>query len=248
MSAFPALARTAVAVNVRQPATALFGFVMPLGIILVFQLVGGGLVDDGSIANQAVPGILAYSVANAALSASALTFTAWRSNGMLTRLRLEPISPGEIVTARFSVTAVITLLQALVFVALGAALLGLDVDTQFWTAGLGVVVLAAAVFFTVGAFVGLLARSEQAVSAGLNLILLPVAFLSGCFVPLSSLPEAVGDVVQLTPLAALSTGLIDATAGDLEATGLAWSIGVLAVWGVLAALVVARMFRRVRDT
>lgn len=244
MSAIGVLTRSAVSVNVRQPATVLFGFAMPIGIILVFQLIGDGLMGNASVANQAVPGILAYSVTNASLSASALTFTAWRNNGMLTRLRLEPVGAGEVVFSRYLVTLAITVLQALVFVGLGTAFLGLDLDWQFWWLGLTAIILASLAFFAIGAVIGFLASSEQAVSAGLNLILLPVAFLSGCFIPLSSLSPVVGEIMQFTPLAALTTGLVDSMNGVVDGTTALWVFMVLLAWAILAALAVTQVYRR----
>ena len=216
MSAMPALIKAAFAVNIRQPATILFGFVMPIAIIVIFNLIGGGLFGDSAV-NQVVPGILAYSVANAALSASAMTFTAWRLNGLLSRLRLEPISAFEVIASRFVVAATVTLLQAAVFVALGAAFLGMDVSAQFLAAAVPYILLATLGFFAIGGVIGTFAGSEQAVAAGLNLVLLPVAFLSGCFIPLTALPETLQTVMQFTPLAALSTALIDAGTTDLTA-------------------------------
>lgn len=244
MSVVGGMSRAAAAVNIRQPTTVLFGFVMPIGIILILQLIGQEILGGGDVANQIVPGILAYSIANASLSASALTFTAWRNSGLLTRLRLEPISAWQILFSRYVVTAVITLLQTLVFVVLGVAFLGLELAAEFWWLGLAGVLVGSLVFFTIGALVGLVSQSEQAVSAGLNLVLLPLAFLSGCFVPMNSLPEGIQAVMQFTPLAALTQGLVESMAGQLIGGGLWLVFIVLVVWLVIGAVSTTSVYRR----
>nr|WP_233242765.1 ABC transporter permease [Auritidibacter sp. NML100628] len=238
------MTRAAVAVNVRQPTTVLFGFVMPIGIIIVFQLIGQEVLGGDNVANQVVPGILAYSIANASLSASALTFTAWRNSGLLTRLRLEPITGWQILFSRYLVTAAITMLQTVVFLLLGVAFLGLEVALEFWWLGFICVLMGSLVFFVIGGLVGLISKSEQAVSAGLNLVLLPLAFLSGSFVPMSSLPDGIQAVMQFTPLAALTQGLVESMSGQFLESGLWLVLIVLVVWLVISAAATTTVYRR----
>lgn len=244
MNAFRGLVAAALAVNVRQPATLLFGFVMPLVIIFVLDLVAGGVLGDAGAASHVVPGILAYSVANAALSAAAMTFTAWRVSGLFPRLRLEPVSPVPLVASRFVVAVVVMILQAAVFVAVGVAFLGLTVDVQLLMAAVPLVAIAGLGFFLIGGIVGLYASSEQAVASGLNLLLLPLAFLSGCFLPLERLPSGVQSVMQYTPLSALVTGLADATNGMLGWAGFMQVAGVLLFTVVAAGLLFVRLYGR----
>lgn len=244
MSVVGGLTRAAVAVNIRQPTTVLFGFVMPIGIIVVFQLIGQEMLGGDNVANQVIPGILAYSIANASLSASALTFTAWRNTGLLTRLRLEPISGRQLIFSRYLVTAVITLLQTLVFLVLGVLFLGLRIEPQFWWLGVMCVLVGSLVFFVIGGLVGMISKSEQAVSAGLNLVLLPLAFLSGCFVPMDSLPEGIQAVMQFTPLAALTEGLVTSMAGSFLEQGPWLVLVVLVIWLVVGSVATTITYRR----
>ena len=243
MTAMPALIRAAWAVNIRQPATILFGFVMPIVIILIFNLIGGTLLGSGS-PNQLVAGILAYSVANAALSASAMTFTAWRINGLLSRLRLEPVSAFEVIASRFVVAALVTLLQAAVFIALGVTFLGMKVDMHFLLMAGPLILLAALGFFTIGGIIGTFAGSEQSVAAGLNLVLLPVAFLSGCFIPTEALPQVLQTVMQYTPLSALASALIDAGSAPLTVPEMLRTFIVLGGTAVLGGSLFALIYKR----
>lgn len=237
------MTRAALIYNIRQPATLLFGFVMPIGIIVVFHLIGGELLGASDVASQVVPGVLAYSVANASLSTSGMTLTAWRSSGLLSRLRLQPVSAWEVIGARFLVSALVTLAQGAVFVALGVAFLGLRPNALFAVVAPPAIVLGGLVFFLLGGSVGMVARSQEAISAGINLVLLPLGLLSGCFLPLSVFPARLSGVMELTPLTAMGQLLIGSVSGVSFSTGLlSWA--VLGVSAVLAGSLFLMVYRR----
>ncbi|WP_366181357.1 ABC transporter permease [Actinomyces timonensis] len=236
------MTRAALIYNIRQPATLLFGFVMPAGIIIVLHIIGGNLLGAPDAAGQVVPGVLAYSVANASLSSSGLTLTAWRSSGLLARLRLQPVSAWEVIGARFLVSVMVTLLQGAVFVALGVAFLGLRPGGFFAVVAPPAIVLSGLVFFLIGGAVGMLARSQEAVSAGVNLILLPLGLLSGCFLPLGVLPARLACVMELTPLTATAQLLIGSAGGVSASSGLV-SWAVLGVSAALAGLLFLMVYR-----
>src|SRR5699024_11256111 len=63
------------------------------------------------------PGILSFGIAMSAVFASALTLVNWRQNGLLRRLRLAPVNPQTILVSRFSVTVVVAVVQAALFIA-----------------------------------------------------------------------------------------------------------------------------------
>lgn len=238
-----AMAKAAWLYNIRQPATLLFGFVMPIGIIVVFYLIGNGLFGAANISSQIVPGVLTYSVVNASLSSSGMTLVAWRSSGLLARLRLQPISAWEVAVARFIVSVIITLLQAIVFVGLGMIFLDLRVNWMFALLVAPTIILGGLVFFFFGGCAGMLANSQESVSSGLSLILLPLGLLSGCFIPLSALPGSLARIMELTPLTAMTQLLVGSAAGGADRLGVApWA--VLIVSCIVAALLFIFMYRR----
>jgi ABC-2 type transport system permease protein len=87
-----------------------------------------------------------------------------------------------------------------------------------------------------------LIRSGEGSSAVVNLIILPMAFLSGSFGPTASYPEVLQKIADVLPL----TYLIDLLeAAYLHGRGLEHDLGavaVLAAWGVAGYAVAARRF------
>jgi ABC-2 type transport system permease protein len=87
-----------------------------------------------------------------------------------------------------------------------------------------------------------LIRSAEGVSAVVNVVVLPMAFLSGAFGPAENLPaflEVVADVLPLTYFLDLVDGVyLDGDSLFADPTALA----VVAAWGVAGVLVAVRWF------
>jgi ABC-2 type transport system permease protein len=142
------------------------------------------------------------------------------------------------------------MLSRLVFLALEVAAL---VGFGWWVFDVGVrgSFLALAVVTLVGAFafagVGLLvasrAKTVEAVSGLMNLVMLPMWILSGTFFSYARFPDAVQPVVRALPL----TGLNDALRGvmiDGASLVRIWApLSVVAGWGLLSFVVAVRIFR-----
>jgi ABC-2 type transport system permease protein len=88
-----------------------------------------------------------------------------------------------------------------------------------------------------------LIRSQEGASAVVNVIVLPLAFLSGGFGPTSRYPQALQDVAEVLPL----KHFIDAITGILldsePVSDQAGALLVVAVWGIAGLLVAVRYFR-----
>jgi ABC-2 type transport system permease protein len=159
-----------------------------------------------------------------------------REQGLLRFKQALPMPPGSYLLAR--------MMMAMLFVAIIAALL----VTLAWTvAGAPITMAQAAKVFAIevlgvlpfcalglciGSFV-----SGQAAPAIVNLIYLPMAFLSGLWVPLQFLPKAVQDLAPLLPshhLAQLALAALDLPSKGSTASHVAALAGVTVVFFVLA--------------
>jgi ABC-2 type transport system permease protein len=81
---------------------------------------------------------------------------------------------------------------------LGTTLGGVRLPIESWATLLVVEVLGVLPFCAVGLFVGTLVNG-QAAPAVVNLIYLPMSFLSGLWMPVTTLPAAVRDIAPLWP-------------------------------------------------
>lgn len=116
------------------------------------------------------------------------------------------------------------------------------VSTWWALLALPAATLVAFAFSAVGMFLTTFMRSWVDFDF-VNLAILPMFLFSATFFPLSTYPEAIRWLVQVTPLyqdVALERGLM---LGEVDA-GLLWHVGYFAVFGILGLLGTARRFER----
>jgi ABC-2 type transport system permease protein len=168
-------------------------------------------VEDSSLTaiQYLTPGILSWGLATSAIFGSALTLVNWRKKQVLRRIRLAPVATGTVISSRLLVTIGTSVLQAILFVAVAMTpVFGLKLAGQWWLA-LPLLVLGSLSFFSIGVLVGSIAKSEEAATGITNVIVLPMAFLSGTFFPLQNAPQWLQTVSEVLPLRHLNDGMVD---------------------------------------
>ncbi|MTD44498.1 ABC transporter permease [Conexibacter sp. W3-3-2] len=201
-------------------------------------------VEDDSLEpiQYFTPGLLGWAIATGAAFGAALSLVNWRVSGLLRRLRLAPIGAGSVVGARVGVSVTIALAQTAVFFLAAVLFFGLQLSGA-WYMAVPLVVCAALAFMALGLLAGAIARTEEAASGIANIIVLPMAFLSGSFFPLDDAPEWIRAVSQAFPLRHLTDGLIDVTVrGDGPAAALG-PMAFLLAFSAVVALIASRVFR-----
>jgi ABC-type multidrug transport system permease subunit len=202
-------------------------------------------VEDKSLKpiQYLAPGLLGWAIASGAAFGAAITLVGWRENKLLRRLRLAPVSTGSVVLARIGVSVVIAMVQLAVFLAVATTpYFGLKLSASWWMA-IPVVAAGTVSFMSIGLLVGSFAKTQQAATSIANLIILPMAFLGGAFIPLAFAPAWIQDVSYAMPLRYLVTGMQNVMArGEGPASALP-DIGVLLGLAVAATLIAVRVFR-----
>ncbi|WP_228449825.1 ABC transporter permease [Streptomyces alkaliterrae] len=202
-------------------------------------------VEDESV--QAIqfltPGLLGWAVAMGAVFGTAYNLVSWRKKRILRRLWLAPIGTGSVVGARVGVNLALALAQTAIFLAVATLpYYGLQLTGDWWLC-VPLVLSATLAFMSIGLVVGAWAKTEEAANGLAQLIVLPMAFLSGSFFPLDSAPEWVQTVSRFLPLRHLA----DALQGVLS-RGESWGtalpvIGGLLLFGAVLTLIARSMFR-----
>lgn len=202
-------------------------------------------VEDKSLKpiQYLAPGLLGWAIASGATFGAAITLVSWRENKLLRRLRLAPASAASIVGARIGVSLVVAFVQLAVFLAIATTpYFGLKLTASWWMA-IPIVACGTLAFLSIGLLVGAVAKTQQAATSIANLVILPMAFLGGAFIPLNFAPAWIQDVSYALPLRYLVLGMQDVMArGDGPAAALP-AIGLLL--GIAAVLtgISARVFR-----
>ena len=189
------------------------------------------------------PGILSWGVAMSAAFGASLTLVAWRKRQVLRRLRLSPAPVWTIIGARVGVSLFIALVQAVLFV--GVALtppFGLRLEGSWWLA-LPLLLVGTCAFLAVGLLVGAISKTEEAASALANLVILPMAFLSGVFFDISATPEWMQAVSRVLPMRWMNDGMLDVMVRGQGVEAMWLPCLVLLAFTVVVAGVATRVFR-----
>jgi ABC-2 type transport system permease protein len=209
-----------------------------------YQLTASQVEDKSLKAIQYLaPGLLGWAIASGGAFGAAITLVNWRQTKLLRRLRLAPVSVGSVVLARVGISIALALVQLGVFLAIATLpYFGLRLSADWWMA-IPVVICGTLAFLSIGLVVGSFTTSQQAATAIANIIILPMAFLGGAFVPLDFAPAWIKDVSYVMPLRYLVTGMQNVMARGESATTALPAIGILLVLAAVLTLISVRTFR-----
>jgi ABC-2 type transport system permease protein len=121
-----------------------------------------------------------------------------RERGWLTLKRAQPMPPGAYLASKLAMAMLFSIVIFTLLAALGTTLGGVRLPLESWLTLLVVDVLGVLPFCAIGLFVGTLVNG-QAAPAVINLVYLPMSFLSGLWMPLAVLPAAVRGIAPLWP-------------------------------------------------
>jgi ABC-2 type transport system permease protein len=225
----------------RSREAAVFIFVFPLLLYALLGSVYGDEIDDVPAVDVLLAGLFGYGAATTAFGGLAIMLVVRREAGVLKRLRSTPLPPRLYLAAVLLSTLVTFALQAVALLALGGLAFGAKMpENPLGFAG--AVVLGVACFAGLGFGAASLIRSAEGVSAVVNVVILPMAFLSGSFGPTSDFPavlQAIADVLPLTYFLDIVNGVYlegDSLFADPAA------LAIVAAWGAAGAVVAVRRF------
>jgi ABC-2 type transport system permease protein len=225
----------------RSREAAVFIFVFPILLYSLLVSVYSSDIDGVPSADVLLAGLFGYGAANTAFAGLAIILVGRREAGILKRLRSTPLQPAVYIVAVLASTLVVFALETLALLALGTLVFGASAPANALGFA-GAVVLGVACFAGMGVGAAALIRSAEGVSAVVNVIVLPMAFLSGSFGPRTNLPaflDAVANVLPLTYFLDIADGVYldgDSLFADPKA------LAIVAAWGVAGLAIALRRF------
>lgn len=225
----------------RNRESAVFLFIFP---IMLFVLLGSFYTGDEILGHAATDvllvGMIGYGAANTGFAGMAITLVIRREYGILKRLRSTPLPAATYFAASLASTLIVFALQVVTLFVLGSLFYGTSLPDS--PAALVLLVLLGAVSFTgIGLGVSSLIRSAEGASAVVNVILLPMAFLSGSF-GVRDYPAVLDAIASALPLKHyIDLCLAAALAGEPPWRDLG-AVAVVVGWGIAGALLAARRF------
>jgi len=139
-----------------------------------------------------------------------------RERGWLTLKRAQPMPPGAYLASKLAMAMLFAAIIFVILAILATTLGGVRLPGSSWLSLLAVDVFGVLPFCAIGLFVGTLVNGTAA-PAVVNLIYLPMSFLSGLWMPISLLPGVVREIAPLWP--AYHLGQLGLAAVGQSATG-----------------------------
>ncbi len=256
LGSFATQVRSEVLRYVRLPEYFVSIVILPVILFTMFGLPNAGDVLPGGTTVVALlfVSFSCYGVISQALFSFGAELAEERQKGWLRRLRSTPMPMWVYFGGKLALNVVFSLvtlaLAALVATAAGEA----SFDPGRLAATAGVLLLGTVAFSPMGSAIAYWARPRAATTI-VNLVFLPLSFLSGFFFPVSQLPAILQDIAPWLPtfhLGQLAWQTM-APASDVEAFGVAtqgsvWlHVGVVLGWGALCAVLTALGYRRELD-
>ena len=140
------------------------------------------------------------------------------------------------------VSLLIALLQTALFI--GVAMtppFGLQLTAQSWMI-IPLVVAGTLAFMSIGTLVGSLVKTEEAASGAVNIVVLPMAFLSGAFFDPAILPAWLDKLTWVLPMKHMSAGVLDVLVRKGQLGSAAIHFVVIMVFALVLGLLAARLF------
>jgi ABC-2 type transport system permease protein len=226
----------------RSRESAVFTFIFPLLLFVLLGSVYSGRIYGVPASQALLAALLAYGCVMVAFAGLAITLVIRREQSLLKRLRATPLPPPTLLVALLGSTLIVFALETVALFLLGRAVFGTPFPDHIGSL-VAVVVLGVVCFAALGVGLSGLVRSAEGSSAVVNLIVLPMAFLTGAFGPTNHYPRAlraIGDVLPLKYLVDLMNAIYLHHHAIWSKPG---ALAVLAAWGVAGLALAAFKFR-----
>ncbi len=225
----------------RGRESAIFVFLFPVLLFLLLSTVYSGEYRGRPLTDYLVPSLVTYGVANTTFGGLAIILVVRRELGILKRIRATPLPAPMYLAATLCSILVVFALQAAAIMALGRLLYDWHLPSE-WPSLFAAFLLGALCFAGMGFGAASLIRSAEGASAVVNVITLPMAFLSGGFGPTRDFPGFLQTIADVLPL----TYLVDIVQGVVYEGKPIWeqpaAVAVLLAWGLAGTLIAARFF------
>lgn len=229
---------------VRMPGFALPTLLFPTMFYVFFGLLFGKS-GDNSTATYMLATYGTFGIMAPALFGFGVGIAMERERGILALKRVAPMPPMAYLFAKAAMAMLFALIIVLLLFVLGAVFGGADLPRSERLLLAAVLVAGTLPFSALGLAVGLRVGG-QASAAIINLIYLPMSFLSGLWVPLNFMPHFLQEWARIFPayhLAQIALGIIHMGDGSLLVTHLVY----LAAFTIVSLWFAARAWRRIQD-
>ena len=239
-----ALIEITLMLSVREKVVLFFNFLFPLLFFFVFAQMMGA--SQGGVGVRVVSMVLVLGVLGNGLFGAGSRTVIERETNILRRYKVTPISPAPILVASIVTGWLLYLPVVFLIVGLARVLYGVEVPQQ-WGALVVLLSVGAWSMRSIGLIVASVVNSTAESNILIQLLYMPMLFLSGATFPMSSLPDWAQIAAQFLPASYLHNGMErimirNETLGEVLTPILALLLSTL-----LATLISMKIFRWEKD-
>jgi ABC transporter DrrB family efflux protein len=224
----------------RQPDLLVSFTIQPVMFVLLFVYVFGGAINTGSLdyVDYLMPGIIVQSMVFGGF-VTALGLAEDLKKGLIDRFRSLPMWSPAVISGRILADVGTNVIQLVILFTVGI-IAGFRFNASFFdiVGGIALLLLIGYAFSWVFAFIGLIASSPEAANAYGFTILFPLTFISSAFVPVETMPNWLQPVAEHNPFTAMVNAaralFVGTEAGNDIWLAVVWSLGIIAVFGILS--------------
>ncbi|MES3023245.1 MAG: ABC transporter permease [Pseudomonadota bacterium] len=180
----------------RMPTFSLPALIFPAMFYSLFGLLMGG--GKGGASAYLLATYCIFGVMGPGLFGFGVSVAMEKDRGWLTWRRAVPALAGAYFVAKMVMALVFAFIIFLELALLAATLGGVHLEVGQWLQLMVVSLLCSLPFCALGLVIGILVNA-QAAPAVVNFVYLPMAFLSGLWLPISALPQVLGKLAPIWP-------------------------------------------------
>ncbi len=239
----------------RDRESAVFNFLLPMILLVIFGSVFGGqeLGDSGiTFAQYFVAGMIASGILYTSFQNLAISIPMEREDGTLKRLQGTPMPRSAFFIGKIGMVFVAYVAQVTILITVGVIFYGLDLPTTslaiftfVWVSVLGLIACT-----LLGIAYSVVPKQGKGAAALVSPVVLVLQFTSGVFFVFSDLPQWMQTFASLFPLKWLTQAMrsvfLPDTAAAMEVAGsfeLGMTAVVLVIWTVIGAVLATVFFR-----
>jgi ABC-2 type transport system permease protein len=187
-----------------------------------------------------VPSILAMALMQLGVFA-AVPLVQQREKGILKRMGATPLPRWKLVAGNILLRLVVAAVDTVLIIGIGIAVFHVEIVGNLAVAA-GFVFLGAGAFLALGFMLASFIKTEEQATGVVQVVQMPLMFLSGIFFPFDFMPDFLRSVARLLPLTYLGDGLRQSMVNGTQVAPLGVDALILAGWLVVCLVVAARSF------
>jgi ABC-type multidrug transport system permease subunit len=189
-----------------------------------------------------VPGLLGMNLMGSAMWGLGFSIVDARQKKLLKRMVASPMPRWQFLSAYLLSRLVMLVMEVAIFLGFARLVFGVPFRGPLWELGF-LCVLTSLAFSALGLLVASRAKTMEAASGLMNLVMLPMWILSGVFFSASRFPAVVQPLVRALPLTAANDALRGNMLQGLSLGQMTAQVAILLAWLVIPFAVSLRIFR-----